>query len=125
MLSLTDVLGWGSMDINFLEDKMAEFNLNASEVFDFIEEEGMADKTDINNWIYATFYIAANNFLDEVKEYAAAENIEFNKNDIDIEIFCNYLDSFLNGTVLNSDIDIMDYSNENLKNFIDLASSKS
>ncbi len=118
MINLTDVLDWGNIDVEFLNNRIDEFEINTDDIVGEIESMG-GDKTEINSWIYSTFYIAANNFLDKVEEFADARELEFERNNVEIDIFCNYLDSFLNGKVLNSDIDIMDYSDENLKSFID------
>ena len=102
-IDLVDVLGWGYLDVEFLNDRINEFNIDIDDIKDDID--GYADNyMEINSWIYSTFRIAAYNFLDKVEDYANSNNIEFNKDDIEIEVFCNYLDSFLNGDKLNSEI---------------------
>jgi hypothetical protein len=122
-LNLASVLGWGSLDINFLENKMEEFNLDSDDVIEQIESIG-SDKLDINNWIYCTFDIQANKFLDKVEEYAKDNNIDFDKDDIEIEIFINYLDSFLNGNKLNSDIDVSNLNDDNLAYYLEWLKDK-
>ena len=118
MIDLTDVLGWGSCDVEFLDKKISEFNLDVDDIKSEIDSIGL-NLADINGWIYCTFYLGAYNFLNKVQHYADINNIEFDKNDIEIEVFTNYLDSFLNGSILNSEVDIMDFSDENLSSFID------
>lgn len=116
-ITLTTVLGWGSLDLEFLENKINELDLNIDDVLNKLESNDF-NKTDINSWIYCTLLIGANNFLVEVEKFAEINELEFNKDLVDIEIYTNYLDSFLNGEVLNSDIDITNFSNDNLKSFI-------
>lgn len=112
-LDLIDVLGWGYLDIEFLQDKIEEFKLEIDDIKDNIEETSN-DFTDINNWIYSTFSIASSNFLKEVEEYAENNGIDFNKDNIEIEVFTNHSDSFLNGDKLNHEIDISDFSGDNI-----------
>lgn len=118
-LDLTGVLGWGYLDLQFLNERINEFNLDTDDIKDdmdgYVEEENYSD---INTWIYSTFRLAGYNFLDKVEEYAEENEIEFDKDSIEIEVFTNYLDSFLNGDKLNSDTDVADYSDENLLNFL-------
>ena len=116
-ITLSTVLGWGSLDLEFLENKINELGLDTDDILDELELNDF-DKTDINNWIYATLYQGATNFLDKVEEYALINDLEFDKDLVEIDIFINYLDSFLNGEILNSDIDITDFSDNNLKSFI-------
>ena len=122
-LDLTDILGWGSFDVQFLSDRIEEFNLDIDDIKDDID--GYADNyTDINNWIYSIFRVAAYNFLDKVQDYADSNGIEFDKDNIEIEVFVNYLDSFLNGEHLNSEIDISDFSDDNIKSYLEWLSDK-
>ena len=118
-IDLTDVLGWGYSDVEFLNNRIEEFNLNTDLIKEEIDSIGM-DLVDINSWIYCCYYLGANNFLNKVLDYANDNDLSYEADRVDIEVFCNYLDSFLNGKYLNSDIDITDYSDNNLKNFIDL-----
>ena len=117
-ITLTAVLGWGSLDLEFLENKINELELDTDDILDELELNDF-DKTNINNWIYVTLYQGATNFLDKVQEFADENELDFDRDLVEIEIFVNYLDSFLNGGILNSDIDIMDFSEDNLKSFID------
>ena len=117
-ITLTTVLGWGSCDLQFLENKINELELDTDDILDELELNDF-DKTNINNWIYSTLYLGANNFLDKVQEFADENELDFDRDLVEIEIYTNYLDSFLNGEVFNSDIDIMDFSENNLKSFID------
>lgn len=112
------VLEWGSLDVKFLEDKINEFNICPYDIRDYIESfEG--NIYNINNWIYSIFNIAGNRFLEKVQVYADENGIEFNRDKIDIEVFCNYLDSFIDGSHLNSfDIDISNYSDENIEYYL-------
>ena len=116
-LTLSDVLGWGSCDVDFLNNRINEFNINIDDIKDDIYSI-CGELTDINTWIYSVFYIAANNFLDTVENYSNENDIDFNRDDIEIEIFCNYLDSFLNGRKLNSEIDVSDLSDDNIKYYL-------
>ena len=119
MLDFYDVLGWGSLDVAFLNNRISEFNIDTDDLLNELDESEM-DKTDINNWIYCCFYIAANSFLDEVENYSENENLFFDRNSIEIEIFLNYLDSgFFNGIFC--DVDFLDLSDKNLISFIDKA----
>jgi hypothetical protein len=122
-LNLTSILGWGSLDINFLENKMEEFNLDSDDIIDEIENAGF-DKLDIQSWIYCMFYIQANKFLDSVAAYANSNDILFDRDEIEIEIFCNYLDSFLNGNKLNSDIDVSNLNDDNLAYYLEWLKDK-
>ena len=116
-ITLSTILGWGICDLQFLENKINELELDTDDILDEVELNGF-DKTNINDWIYITIYRGANNFLDKVQEFAEEIELEFNRDLIEIEIYINYLDSFLNGEILNSDIDITDFSDDNLKSFI-------
>ena len=117
-ITVTAVLGWGSLDLEFLENKINELELDTDDILDELELNDF-DKTNINNWIYSTLYLGANNFLDKVQEFADENELDFDRDLVEIEIYTNYLDSFLNGGILNSDIDITDFSENNLKSFID------
>ena len=116
-ITLTSVLGWGSLDLEFLENKINELGLDTDDILDELELNDF-DKTNINNWIYITLYSGANNFLDKVQEFAEENELDFDRDLVEIDIYINYLDSFLNGEILNSEIDITDFSNDNLKSFI-------
>lgn len=117
-ITLSTVLGWGSLDLEFLENKINELGLDTDDILDELELNDF-DKTNINNWIYITLYQGANNFLNKVQDFADEYALDFDKGLVEIEIYINYLDSFLNGNILNSDIDITDFSDDNLKSFID------
>ena len=114
---LMHVLGWMSDDIQFLENKINEFSLNIDNILNELELN-YSDKANINGWIYYTFYLGASNFLNKVEEFAKKNKLKFYKSTIDIQIFANYNKSYLNGKILNSDINISDFSDVNLKSFI-------
>ena len=114
---LKHVLGWDSLDIQFLENKINEFKLNIDDIVNELELN-YSDKANINGWIYYTFYLGAYNFLNKVQEFAKKNQLKFIRSIIDIQIFTNYNKSYLNGKILNSDINIMDFSDDNLKSFI-------
>ena len=116
-LNLSDVLGWGYCDVDFLNNRIKEFDINSDDIKDEIESF-CGNVTDINSWIYSVFYIAANNFLDAVETYSNNNDISFNRDDVEIEIFCNYLDSFLNGSKLNSEIDVANLSDDNIEYYL-------
>ena len=81
-------------------------------------ELNYSDKTNINGWIYYTFYLGVYNFLNKVEEFAKKNGLKFIRSIIDIQIFTNYNKSYLNGKILNRDINITDFSDDNLKSFI-------
>ena len=114
---LKAVLGWDSCDVQFLENKISEFKLNIDDILDELELN-YSDKANINGWIYYAFYLGASNFLNEVEEFAKKNKLKFYKSTIDIQIFANYNKSYLNGKILNKDINITDFSDDNLKSFI-------
>ena len=114
---LKAVLGWDSYDVQFLENKINEFKLNIDDILNELELNN-SDKTNINGWIYYAFYLGANNFLNKVQEFAQENRLKFIRSIIDIQIFANYNKSYLNGKILNKDINITDFSDENLKSFI-------
>jgi len=116
-LNLTTVLGWGSLDVEFLENLISDNKLDTDEILDEIESiEG--DKTEINTWIFISLQMSAYNFLNDVEYYAENNNIKFDIDAIDVDPFVNYLDSFLNGNKLNSEIDISDHSDENIADYL-------
>lgn len=114
---LKAVLGWDSYDVQFLENKISEFKLNIDDILNELELN-YSDKANINGWIYYTFYLGASNFLDKVQEFGKNNGLNFDRDFVNIKIYTNYNDSFLNGEILNKDIDITDYSDDNLKSFI-------
>lgn len=117
-LDLTNVLGWGILDIQFLEGIIEKYDIDTDDIKEDVE--GYSEVvTDINRWVYSTFRLAADKFLNAVQTYADNNSIEFNKDDIEVKVFVNYLDSFLNGKKLNSDTDIADLSDENLKSYLE------
>ena len=116
-ITFKTVLGWWESDLKFLENKINELDLDAEAILYELELNNL-DKTNINDWIYIVIFSGAYNFLTKVQEFAEENRLEFNRDLIEIEIYINYLASFLNGEILNSDIDITDFSDDNLKSFI-------
>ena len=114
---LKAVLGWDSGDVQFLENKINEFNINIDDILNELELN-YSDKANINGWIYYTFYLGAYNFLNKVEEFAKKNKLKFHKSTIDIQIFANYNKTYFNGKILNKDINIADFSDDNLKSFI-------
>lgn len=114
---LTVVLGWMSCDLKFLENKINDFELDIEAISDELDLNNL-DKTNINNWIYIVIYSGAYNFLTKVQDFANENGLKFVRSMVDIKIFTNYSESFLNGKILNKDIDITDFSEDNLKSFI-------
>ena len=114
---LKAVLGWDSYDVQFLENKINEFKLNIEDILNELDLNN-SDKANINGWIYYTFYIGAYNFLNKVEEFAKKNGLKFIRSIIDIQIVANYNKSYLNGKILNRDINITDFSDDNLKSFI-------
>lgn len=116
-ITLSTFLGWGNCELQFLENKINVFGLNTDDISNMLDLNN-SDKTNINGWIYYTFYLGTNIFLDKVQEFAKDNGLKFDRDLIEIKIYTNYQDSFLNGEILNSSIDITDFSNDNLKSFI-------
>ena len=114
---LSAVLRLESCDIQFLENKISEFELNIDDILNELELN-YSDKANINGWIYYTFYLGASNFLNKVQEFAQKNRLKFIRSIIDIQIFTNYDKTYLNGKILNKDINIIDFSEDNLKSFI-------
>ena len=100
-----EILGWGSLDVEYLENTMEEFNIRTEEIIDEVESLCL-NKHDINSYIYATLYIGANQIKEElinrVKDFPNI--INFLENDIEVNweneiqdfdegIYTNYLAS--------------------------------
>jgi len=103
-----EVLGWQILDIQFLEKKIEEFDLEIDEILDEIEALGIEDKTDINAYIYAVLYLGANKIkekiIEKVKEFDDLEDFLNNEyrdwesriREYEENIYTNYLDSGYN-----------------------------
>lgn len=98
MLTLTDILGWGSLDVKFLEgliDDADDLGIYIDDIMDGVEGwEG--DKTNINHVIRETMYLINNTVFDNMLKEVTKERerlytlIEDNR---ECEIYTNYLDS--------------------------------
>lgn len=124
---LSVVLGCGVCDVDFLVNKLNELDV---EFYDAVEEaKDFGKENDFNSIVYCMFNIAGNTFIDAVKDYVNDFEDElcetFNLSDFDksiledfeIEIYCNYLDSFFN-CILDS-YDVTDLSEDNILRFLE------
>lgn len=113
------ILGWGSLDLQFLENKVNEFNLDIEDVREHIENIGFnkINILDVNCWIYTTFDLAFNIFIENFTVYLEDNEIDFDINKIEPNIYTNCIDSFFD-CVLN-DYCITDFSDENFKDIIE------
>lgn len=124
---LSIVLKAGVCDIDFLINKLNQLDVEFYDVFEEVKSIGR--ESDFNSYVYYMFDFAGNTFIDAVKEYVNdfEEELcemfnlsEFDKSileDFEIEIYCNYLDSFFNCCLEN--YDVTDLSEENFINFIE------
>lgn len=124
---LAVVLNAGVCDIDFLVNKLNELDV---EFYDVVSEaKDFGKENDFNSFVYCTFNIAGNTFIYAVKDYVndfeeelcETFNLsEFDKSileDFEIEIYCNYLDSFFNCILEN--YDVTDLSEDNIIRFLE------
>ena len=115
MIEITDLMGWGYLDVRALReflDEAENFDIYISDVREDIINCG-GDITDINDWIYSVKVLTFNAVMDELEAYVE-ENIEDNEdllNEIEnlrdnFSPFINYLDSHFNNLL--DDIDLTD-----------------
>lgn len=124
---LAIVLKAGSCDIDFLINKLNELDVEFYDVFEEVKDIGR--ESDFNSYVYYMFDRAGNTFIDAVKEYVNDfENelcetfglSEFDKSileNFEVEIYCNYLDSFFNCCLDN--YDVADLSEDNIIRFLE------
>ena len=86
---LCDLLECWSLDINFLDNLLWEYNIE----LDIDDIKSNFWKIDINILIYETFEIIKNQFIDENQE--EIEKLWFDIYNLDYEIYTNYMDSHL------------------------------
>jgi uncharacterized coiled-coil DUF342 family protein len=107
MLDLTDVLGWGSLDIEKLEEylKIAKkFGVTIDDIREEIQEtfrysageEG--DIADINNWFYVAIHEIFYAIMDEVRNVTEDEEIlkKIEELENNFNPYINYMDSWFN-----------------------------
>lgn len=117
---LASVLGCGTLDSNFLIDRLNEYDLDLEDVKDE-SEMIFGDKLNINELIYTTLYMGSNNFLAEVNNFFEEKELDnkIDKNileDFDARIYTNFLDSGFDSKL--SEYNLTDFSEENLQNFL-------
>lgn len=124
MLNLTDVLGWGSLDVKALEDyiKTAEkFKISSDDIKEDIRSyEG--DATDINYWFYSTITLIFYEVMREIRVIAEKngdaeliDKTEYLENNFDP--FINYMDSWFGNCL--DDIDFNQGKEEILNDVIE------
>ena len=118
------LLKCGSLDINFLERKIEEFDLDFDEVH---EMASYCKNKDVNDYIYAAFMLAAdkikNKVIEHVKQNSDLESQlpgdwENKINDYEVRIHVNYLDSGFDNEAF-EEFDISDPSADDCKKVID------
>ena len=124
---LAVVLKAGVCDIDFLINKLNELDVEFYDVFE--EVKSLGRESDFNSYVYYTFDMAGNTFIDAVKEYVNDFEEElcemftlssFDKSileNFEINIYVNYLDSSFDCILEN--YDVSDLSEENFIKFIE------
>lgn len=116
MLNLSNVMGWGSLDVDALKKYILianEFGIDIEDVKeDMSSYEG--DILDINNWFYSTISLTFYSIMEGLGEYVQ-DNIE-DEDVVDFLLdkieelkdnfspFINYLDSWYNNILDNIDL---------------------
>jgi len=111
MIDLTDVLDWGSLDINALEKRISEaekIGVTLDDIKDYVED--LENKTDINTWIYATLNCIFQKTCDLLKEEFPEKESIIESWEDDYSPFINYLDSWQN-----NELDEIDFDSNNWK----------
>lgn len=120
MLNLTDVLGWGYLDVKALEDYIEvakKFDIYPEDIKEDIKGYD-GDVTDINAWFYSSITLIFYEIRDELKKSTddgelleKIEEMEDNFNP-----FINYMDSWFNNFL--DDIDFNQDKEKILKDVI-------
>ena len=117
MLSLSNVLGWMSGDVNSLEcwlKKAEKLDISVDDISDQIENNG-CNKTDINSWFYVTIESIFYRFLNDFKKWTkkkypliydgcGVEDLIYDF-ECDFNPYINYLDSWFNNELDNYDFE--------------------
>lgn len=125
MIEITDLMGWGYLDVGALReflDEAENFDIYISDVREDIINCG-GDITDINDWIYSVKVLTFNAVMDELEAYVE-ENIDDNEdllNEIEnlrdnFSPFINYFNSHFNNLL--DDIDLTDDKDKIFKTII-------
>ena len=121
------ILGAGTCDVKYFLNKLNDFDLDFEDIFEEVKSYGR--ERDFNAYVYETFNLAGNTFIDAVKEYVNDFEEElcemftlssFDKSileNFEINIFVNYLDSSFDCILEN--YDVSDLSEENFIKFIE------
>jgi hypothetical protein len=111
-----EILGWAELDVNTLNELFENNNLGVEDV-----EHRVYDKADINSWLGAVLEEAGMRFMDKVLEYLEENGTEEEEreriSDYEVLVHTNYMCSSFDCSL--GDIDLTDYSEENLRYFID------
>jgi len=86
---LCDLLECGYLDINFLDDLLEQYNIS----LDFDDIKSNYWKIDINILIFSALEEVKNQFIESNKD--KIEELWFDINDLDYEIYTNYIDSHI------------------------------
>lgn len=101
MLTVKDILDWGELDVQVLENwlNVAEkFGITLNEIKEELKNDEM-DITDINSWYYMTMYLITEAITDEIFEVTEGnEEImeKANKLTFNFKPYINYADSHFN-----------------------------
>lgn len=86
---LCDLLDCGYLDVNFLDNLLDTYNIS----LDIDDIRANFWKIDINILIYSTFEVVKDMFINDNKE--ELETLWIDINNIDYQIYTNYIDSHL------------------------------
>jgi hypothetical protein len=86
---LCQILECWYLDINFLDNLLNQYNIE----LDIDDIRANFWKVDVNILIYETFEIIKNMFIEDNQE--EIESLWIDINNIDYQIYCNYIDSHL------------------------------
>ncbi len=107
------VLNWKSLDIEFLNNFIDEYDLCDSDIVEYHKE--IFEDTDINGFIFCALDRAYDHFKLEVIEYMGIDDGMMDN--FEPNIYINCMDSGYDSIL--SEYDISDFSSENLQKFID------
>lgn len=108
MLDLTDILGWGSLDVEKLEEYLEiaqKFNIDIYDIREDIKGYG-GDITDINSWFYSVINFIFNNVMDEVEKSTDDKTILEKVDELrnNFSPYINYMDSWFDNFLDNIDL---------------------
>ena len=112
------ILDWGCLDLQFLENKIDEFRLDIEDIKKYLENIGFdeTNQLDVNCWIYATFDLAFTIFIENLTLYLENNEIDFDVNKIEPNIYTNCMDSGFDSVLCN--YSITDFRDKNFENIL-------